>query len=67
MTTYYCIEYYNKLFKQWLRYNQLRYPTQEQAQTEIDNYVEHKLGIELRIYKLEILPKIKKKKVKSTS
>jgi hypothetical protein len=66
MTTYYCIEYYNKLFKQWLRYNQLRYPTQEQAQVEIDNYAEHKLGTELRIYKLEILPKIKKKKIKTT-
>jgi hypothetical protein len=65
VTTYYCIEYYNKLFKQWLRYNQLKYPTQEQAQEEIDNYTKHKLEIEMRIYKLEILPKIKKKKIKT--
>jgi hypothetical protein len=55
MKPYYYIEYFNKLFNMWIRHNHIKYKTLEAAQTKTRQYKSHKLGIKLRICKLEIV------------
>jgi hypothetical protein len=52
---HYQIEYYNKLWKDWLAFDQLFYKTEEDAQKRIDEYNEHKLGLKTRIIQTTIL------------
>jgi hypothetical protein len=52
---HYQIEYYNKLWKDWLAFDQLFYKTEEDAQKRIDEYNEHKLRIKTRIIQTTIL------------
>ena len=52
---HYQIEYYNKMWKDWLAFDSLFYKTEEDAQKRIDEYKEHKLGIKTRIIQTTIL------------
>jgi hypothetical protein len=52
---HYQIEYYNKLWKDWLAFDQLFYNTQEQAQKRIDEYKESVPKIKTRIVQTNIL------------
>lgn len=52
---HYQIEYYNKMWKDWLAFDQLFYKTEEDAQKRIDEYKEHNLGTETRIVQTNIL------------
>ena len=51
----YTIEYYNKLWKDWIRFDQKKYKTQQSAQDRINEYREHKTGLKLRLVKTEVL------------
>jgi hypothetical protein len=55
MKNIYKIEYYNKLWKSWIRFDQKEYKTQQSAQERIDGYKEHQTGIKLRLIRTEIL------------
>lgn len=55
MNTYYQIEYWNSLFKKWVRHDFKKYKTLQSAKYKVSCYKEHKLGIKLRIIKLEII------------
>jgi len=59
---HYQIEYYNKLWKDWLAFDQLFYKTEEQAQKRIDEYEESVPNIKTRIIQTTILDKKPKKK-----
>jgi hypothetical protein len=52
---HYQIEYYNKLWKDWLAFDQLFYKTEEAARKRADEYKEHKTGIKIRIIQTTIL------------
>lgn len=52
---HYQIEYYNKLWKDWLAFDQKFYKTEEDARKRVDEYKEHKLGIKTRIIQTTIL------------
>jgi hypothetical protein len=52
---HYQIEYYNKLWKDWLAFDQLFYQTEEQAQKIIDAYKENIPEIKTRIIQTNIL------------
>jgi len=63
---HYQIEYYNKLWKDWLAFDQLFYKTEEDAQKCIDEYKELVPVIKTRIVQTTILEKrIKLKKSKT--
>ena len=65
MNCHYQIEYYNKLWKDWIAFDQVFYKTQEQAQARIDDYKESVPEMEMRIIQTTILtdkPKRSKKK-----
>jgi hypothetical protein len=49
------IEYYNKLWKDWLAFDQLFYKTEEQAQKRINEYKESVSEIRTRIIQTTIL------------
>jgi hypothetical protein len=51
----YQIEYFNKLWNDWIAFDQLFYNTQEQAQKRVDEYRQHKTGIKIRIIQTNIL------------
>lgn len=51
----YKIEYYNKLWKSWIRFDQKEYKTQQSAHARINEYKEHKTGLKLRLVKTEVL------------
>lgn len=55
--SHYQIEYYNKMWKDWIAFDNHFYKTEEDAQKRVDEYNEHKLGIKTRIIKTEILTK----------
>jgi hypothetical protein len=62
---HYQIEYYNKLWRDWLAFDQLFYQTEEQAQKRIDEYKQSVPEIEIRIIQTTILEKkLKQKKSK---
>jgi hypothetical protein len=52
---HYQIEYYNKLWKDWLAFDQLFYKTEEQAQKRINEYKESVPDIQTRIVQTNIL------------
>jgi hypothetical protein len=52
---HYQIEYYNKLWKDWLAFDQHFYKTEEAARKVADDYKEHKTGIKTRIIQTTIL------------
>jgi hypothetical protein len=52
---HYQIEYYNKLWKDWLAFDQLFYQTEQQAQAVIDKYKENIPDIKARIIQTNIL------------
>jgi hypothetical protein len=58
---HYQIEYYNKLWKDWLAFDQLFYQTEQQAQTVIDSYKENIPDIKTRIIQTNILNEKPKK------
>lgn len=67
MNCHYQIEYYNKMWKDWLAFDQLFYTTQEQAQTRIDEYKQSVSDIQTRIVQTTVLlDKPKKYKKKNT-
>jgi hypothetical protein len=49
------IEYYNKLWKDWLAFDQEFYKTEEAARKVADKYKEHKTGIKIRITQTTVL------------
>ena len=51
----YKIQYYNKLWKDWISFDQKTYKIREDAQKRIKEYREYKTGIKLRILGLSIL------------
>ena len=53
--SHYQIEYYNKLWKDWLAFDQLFYKTEEQAQKRIDEYKDSVPEIKTRIIQTTIL------------
>jgi len=52
---HYQIEYYNKLWRDWIAFDQEFYQTEEQARTCINNYKESVLEIQTRIIQTTIL------------
>jgi len=58
---HYQIEYYNKLWKDWLAFDQLFYQTEQQAQAVIDSYKENIPDIKTRIIQTNILNEKPKK------
>jgi ABC-type Fe3+-hydroxamate transport system substrate-binding protein len=52
---HYQIEYYNKLWRDWLAFDQLFYQTEEQAQKIIDAYKQNIPEIKTRIIQTNIL------------
>ena len=64
---HYQIEYYNKMWKDWLAFDQLFYKKEEDAQARINSYKESVPEIRTRIVQTTILkekPKLKKTKTK---
>ncbi len=64
---HYQIEYYNKMWKDWLAFDQLFYKRVEDAQARINSYKEAVPEIRTRIVQTIILeekPKYKKSKTK---
>jgi ribosomal protein L23 len=55
------IEYYNKLWKDWLAFDQLFYKTEEDAQKRIEEYKESIPEIKTRIIQTTILDEKPKK------
>lgn len=67
---HYQIEYYNKLWRDWIAFDQLFYKTEADAQKRIDEYKDSVPAIEMRIIRTEILVqknKKQRKKVKVTT
>jgi len=58
---HYQIEYYNKLWRDWLAFDQLFYQTEQQAQAVIDSYKENIPDIKTRIIQTNILNEKPKK------
>jgi hypothetical protein len=52
---HYQIEYYNKLWKDWLAFDQQFYKTEEQARKRIDEYKESVPDFQTRIIQTTIL------------
>jgi hypothetical protein len=52
---HYQIEYYNKLWRDWIAFDQKFYQTEEQAQARINNYKESVPEIQTRIIQTTIL------------
>ena len=52
---HYQIEYYNKLWRDWLAFDQEFYKTEEAARKVADDYKQNKTGIKLRIIQTTIL------------
>lgn len=52
---HYQIEYYNKLWRDWLAFDQQFYKTEEAARKVADDYKQNKTGIKLRITQTTIL------------
>jgi len=52
---HYRIEYYNKLWKDWLDFDQEFYKTEEAARERVDEYKEHKTRDKIRIVQTTIL------------
>jgi hypothetical protein len=70
MKGHYQIEYWNKMWKDWIAFDQVFYKTEEQAQRRIDEYKESVPDIKTRIIHTTILvsrPKVSKKKAKVTT
>lgn len=55
MNSHYQIEYYNKMWKDWLAFDQLFYNSQEKAQQRIDEYKQSIPNIQTRIVQTTIL------------
>lgn len=55
MKPIYTIEYYNDLWKTWIRHNFINYSSLQKAKDEVKSYKNHKLGIKIRIVKTEII------------
>jgi hypothetical protein len=53
--SHYQIEYFNKLWNDWIAFDQLFYKTEEAARKVADDYKENKTGIKLRIIQTTIL------------
>ena len=53
--SHYRIEYYNKMWKDWLDFDQTFYKTEEAARKVADDYKENGTGIKLRITQTTIL------------
>lgn len=63
---HYQIEYYNKVFKDWLAFDQWFYKTKEQAKKQIEFYKKEYSNFETRIVEIKILekkPNTKKTKI----
>jgi hypothetical protein len=52
---HYQIEYYNKLWKDWIAFDQQFYKTEEAARKVADDYKQNKTGIKTRIIQTTIL------------
>lgn len=52
---HYQIEYYNKLWKDWLAFDNQFYKTEEDARKVADDYKQNKTGIKTRIIQTTIL------------
>lgn len=52
---HYQIEYYNKLWKDWLAFNQQFYKTEEAARKVAEDYKQNKTEIKLRITQTTVL------------
>lgn len=63
---YYQIEYYNKLWKDWLAFDQLFYKNEKDAQSVINSYKQNNPNIQTRIIQTTILDE-KPKRVRSTN
>ena len=55
MKTYYTIEYWNNLFKIWIKHNHIKYKNLQSAKKEISSYKENKVGIKFRLTKTSIV------------
>lgn len=55
MNTHYEIQYWNKLFNLWINHNNKKYKNLQRAKDEVSSYKGHKLGLKLRIIKIEII------------
>ena len=53
--SHYRIEYYNKMWKDWLDFDQTFYKTEEQARKRIDEYKESVPDFQTRIIQTTIL------------
>lgn len=54
MKKYYQIQYWNWLSKIWVFYNFKKYSSLKNVKKEIKSYQDHKLGVKLRILKVQI-------------
>lgn len=57
MKSYYQIEYWNDLFKKWIRYDLKDYKLQKNADQEIERFKKNKLGTKFRLLEIKILKK----------
>jgi hypothetical protein len=57
MNTYYQIEYWNGLFKKWIRHDFKDYKSLKNADEEVKRFKQNKLGIKFRILEIKILKK----------
>ncbi len=65
---HYQIEYHNKLWRDWLAFDQVFYQTEQQAQAVIDSYKENIPDIKTRVIQTNILnEKPRRTRTKSTS
>jgi hypothetical protein len=53
--TYYQVSYWNELFKFWIPHDFKKYSSLQAAQKTVNSYKEHKLGVKIRIQKIETI------------
>lgn len=57
MNKYYHIEYWNDLFKKWIRHDFKDYKSLKGADEEVKRFKQNKLGTKFRILEIKILKK----------
>ena len=67
MNSHYQIEYYNKMWKDWLAFDQLFYKSEKDAKSRINAYMESVPDIQTRIVQTTILIDKPKRSKKQTA
>jgi len=57
MNKYYQIEYWNNLFKKWVRHDFKDYKLQKSADREVERFKQNNLGTKFRVLEIKILKK----------